>query len=72
MAVVHSVARGHHTKTRLLVFGLAELSLGYVFFLWATDSGSLLDWFLTIVLVVSGAQNIVKLILKVVPRGHKV
>jgi hypothetical protein len=54
----------HQTKPGLLVFGLAELALGYAFVSWAIDSGSLLDWFLTFVLVIGGLQNFIRLGLK--------
>lgn len=71
MSFIDSMQTWHQTKLGLLILGLVELGLGYLFFLWATDSGSLLDWFLTIVLVVGGLQNLVRLILKAMPHDHK-
>ncbi len=62
----------HQTKTGLLVVGLAELAMAYVFASWAIDSGRLLAWFFTIILVVGALQNLVKLIWKTVLYGRKV
>lgn len=61
----------HDTRTGLAVFGLAELALALAFGVWAIGSGSLLDWFLAIVLFVGGVQNIVRLILKVTGRDNR-
>jgi hypothetical protein len=61
MSLVTAAHNWHQTKQGLLVFGLAELALGYVFVSWAIDSGSLIDWFLTIVLVVGALQNFYQL-----------
>ncbi len=60
----------HQTKQGLAAFGLAELVLAYVFASWAIDTGSLLDWFLAIVLFVGAIQNLVRLLGKVVFRGR--
>lgn len=61
----------HKTKTGLAVFGLLEAGLAYVFASWAIDSGSLIDWFLAIVLAVGTLQNLVKFILKVSHSGRE-
>jgi hypothetical protein len=72
MSAYDSWLAWHKSKVGLLIFGLAELALAYVFASWAIDTGSLLDWFLAIVLLVGGLQNIVRLIWKVLPHGRKV
>ncbi len=66
MNVVKQLDRWHQTKTGLLVFGLVELALAYVFSSWAIDSGSLLAWFLTIVFFIGAIQNFIKVMLEVV------
>ncbi|HTH71757.1 MAG TPA: hypothetical protein VL737_00140 [Candidatus Pristimantibacillus sp.] len=38
-------------------FGLAALALAYVFVSWAIDSGSLLDYAITLVLLVLGLRE---------------
>ncbi len=60
----------HQTKTGLLVFGLAELALAYLFAVWAIDSGSLLDWFLTTVLLAGFVQNLVRFARKLAQGEH--
>lgn len=64
----------HHTQTGWLVFGLAELGFGYVFASWAINDGNLLDYFLTLVLLIGGLQNLAKLIYDLIgrrtPHGH--
>jgi hypothetical protein len=69
MSAFHKLATWHQTKTGFLVFGLIELGLAYAFASWAIDSGSLIDYFLAIVLLAGFAQNFVKLIVKVVHHG---
>ena len=58
------IAAFHRTSAGCIVFGLGELALAYVFASWAIDSGSLIDWFLAIVLLVGGVQNLIKLIVR--------
>jgi hypothetical protein len=69
MNFINRLDRWHQTKAGLIVFGLIELGLAYVFASWAIDSGRLLAYFLAIVLLIGGLQNLVKLIVKVVRRG---
>ena len=52
----------HQTKIGLLVFGLVELGLSYLFFSLAVNSGSLWQWTLAFILFVGFAQNFVRLI----------
>lgn len=66
---VESFRAWHDTRVGLAVFGIAELALAFAFVVWATDSGSLLDWFLAVVLFVGGIQNLTRLGMKVVGRG---
>ncbi len=58
----------HQTKLGLAVFGLVELGLAYINASQALDSGSLLRWFIAIVLFIGAMVNFVKFIGKVV--GH--
>lgn len=60
--------RFHQTKPGLLLFGLVELALGYWAALWAIDSGNLLVYLLTVVLVIGGLHNLIKLALKLFRR----
>jgi hypothetical protein len=69
MNFINRLDRWHQTKAGLIVFGLIELGVAYVFASWAIDSGRLLAYFLAIVLLIGGLQNLVKLIVKVVRRG---
>jgi hypothetical protein len=69
MNFINRLDRWHQTKAGLIVFGLIELGVAYVFASWAIDSGRLLAYFLAIVLLIGGLQNLIKLIVKVVRRG---
>lgn len=40
------------------IFGLAALALAYVFVSWAIDSGSLLDYAITLLLLVVGLREL--------------
>jgi apolipoprotein N-acyltransferase len=51
----------HQTRIGYLVFGLVELALAWWVGLKALDTGSLLWWALTIILLVGFLQNIVRL-----------
>ena len=59
----------HKTKTGYLVFGLVELALAYLFVSWAIDSGRILAYSLTIIFLVGGLQNLVKLVWRSVKHG---
>ncbi len=71
MSIVEQLNTWHQTKAGLLAFGLVELALAYLFVSWAIDSGSLIDWFLGIVLLAGVVQNFVRLIVKVMAHGRK-
>ncbi|HSH56209.1 MAG TPA: hypothetical protein VK983_05305 [Candidatus Limnocylindrales bacterium] len=60
----------HQTKLGLAVFGLVELGLAYVSASQALDSGSLLRWFIAIVLFIGAMVNFVKLLGKVFKHGR--
>jgi hypothetical protein len=60
----------HETKTGLLVFGLAELLIAYIFASLAIDSGSLWFYLLTLIFAVGAAQNLFKLVVKII-HGNK-
>ena len=57
----------HQTRTGLLLFGVVELSIAYLFASLAIDSGSLWQYALTLLFFVGGLRNIV-LIGREVPR----
>lgn len=61
MTILNRLDAWHQTKAGLLVFGLVELAGAYIFASWAINSGSLLDYFLAIMLLVGFIQNFVKL-----------
>jgi hypothetical protein len=60
----------HKTSRGYLIFGVIELALAYLFISWAIDSGSLLDWFLTIILLAGFVQNLVRLVRKLAQGKH--
>lgn len=45
-------------------FGLSSLALAYVFITWAIDSGSLLDYAITLVLLFIGLRELTMAIFK--------
>ena len=47
-----------------VVFGLVALGMAYVFGLWAVDSGSLLDYAITFLLIFIGVRELVLAVLK--------
>ena len=51
----------HQTRTGLLGFAIVELLLAYGAASWAIDSGNLLLYLATIILLVGGLQNLIKL-----------
>ncbi len=61
---MQSFDRFHKTQIGYLVFGLAELALCYAFASWAIDSGRLLAWTLSIILLIGAMQHIVQFIMK--------
>lgn len=55
-------ATRHQTKTGLLVFGLAELGLAYVFASLAIARGNFLWYLLTLIFLIGTIQNLFKFI----------
>lgn len=60
----------HQSRVGLLVFGVIELAIAYGFASVAIDRGSLIWYILTLIFLVGGLQNLVKLIWKAT-RGSK-
>ncbi len=58
--------RFHKTITGLILFGVIELALAYGAASWAIDSGNLLLYVATIVLVFGGLRNFAKLMSNVI------
>lgn len=56
----------HKTKAGFAVFGIAELVLLYVFGSLALDSGSLLQWVLTLLLLIGVLQNFGRLLWSII------
>ncbi|HET8709180.1 MAG TPA: hypothetical protein VFL85_02765 [Candidatus Saccharimonadales bacterium] len=54
------VDKWHKTRIGLLVFSLVELSLAYGAVSWAIDSGNLLLYLATIILLYNGIYNFIK------------
>jgi uncharacterized membrane protein HdeD (DUF308 family) len=65
MNFINRLDRWHQTKAGLIVFGLIELGVAYVFASWAIDSGRLLAYFLAIIFLVLAIAQGVKFIKKV-------
>jgi hypothetical protein len=51
----------HKTRIGLLVFAVVELAAAYGFASWSIDSGNLLDYLFTLLFLVGGIRNLVKL-----------
>lgn len=58
-----------HTRIGYLVFGLVELGLAYGAVSWAIDSGNLLVYLLTLVLLVGTVRNFVGLAREILTHG---
>jgi hypothetical protein len=56
----------HQTRAGFLVFGIVELVIAYGFASLAINRGSLIWYILTIIFLVGGLQNLVKLIWKAI------
>jgi hypothetical protein len=67
---MEKLAQWHTTKWGLLTFAVAELAITYGFGSLAIDRGSLIWYALAIIFLVGFAQNLVKLIWKLV-HGNK-
>jgi hypothetical protein len=59
--MIRQLKAWHNTRVGLLVFAIAELLLAYGAASWAIDSGNLLLYLATIVLLIGGLQNLIKL-----------
>jgi hypothetical protein len=59
---MQGIDRFHKTKAGLLLFGLVELAAAYGAASWAIDSGNLLLYAATVVLLIGGVMNLAKLI----------
>jgi len=57
-----AIDKWHKTRAGLLAFALVELLLAYAAASWAIDSGNLLVYLLTIVLLIGSLQNFIKLL----------
>jgi len=57
-----TIKHWHQTKTGLLVFGVVELGLAYIFASLAISQGNLWFYLLTIIFLVGTIQNIIRLI----------
>ncbi len=64
MQTLKQLGRWHETRSGLVVFGAVELGAAYLFFSLAVNSGSLWQWTLVAILIVTGLRN---LFLSVVP-----
>jgi hypothetical protein len=60
---VKALDKWHKTRTGLFMFALVELLLAYGAASWAVDSGNLLLYVATIVLLIGGLQNLTKLVI---------
>lgn len=60
---IQELKKWHDTKRGLLVFGLVELLLAYLFASRAIDTGSLIEYFVTFVLLGGGLHNLYKLLI---------
>jgi hypothetical protein len=60
----------HRTRTGLLVFAAVELVLAYALALRSIDTGSLIEYFLTLLLVIGVLYNIGKFV-RTFFSGHK-
>jgi hypothetical protein len=58
---LEAIDKFHKTRQGHLVFGLLELALAYVVASLAIDSGSLLQYLVTIILFVGAIQNFVSI-----------
>jgi hypothetical protein len=59
---VNTLDKWHKTRTGLFGFALVEFLLAYGVASWAIDSGNLLLYGLTVLLIFGAIQNLVKLI----------
>jgi uncharacterized membrane protein HdeD (DUF308 family) len=56
---VQKIDEFHDSRQGKFTFGIAELALAYIFFVWATDSASFIAYLLTLLFFVGGLRNIV-------------
>lgn len=60
---MNALDKWHKTRTGLLVFALVELLLTYGAASWAIDSGNILVYLATIILLIGGMTNLIKLVI---------
>ena len=60
----------YRTKQGFALFALIEFAAAYLFASLAINSGSLLQWFLTFVLLLAGIQNVGKLAIALWKKGR--
>jgi len=62
MKTLTQINQFHQTRPGLIVFGLVELGLAYLFASLAINSGSLWEWLLVLIFRVGTLQNFGRLI----------
>lgn len=58
-AFVNSLDKLHRTKRGKLIFGAIEFILAYIFATLAIDSGSIWQYFLAVILLIGGVNNLI-------------
>ena len=59
--MLQTIDRWHKTQVGYLIFAIVELGLAYGAASWAIDSGNLLLYLATIILLIGGLQDLIKL-----------
>ena len=62
MKIISQIDHWHKTKLGLLVFGLVELAIAYVFASLSIDRGNLFWYLLTVIFLVGAVRNLIRLI----------
>jgi hypothetical protein len=68
---MQKLAKWHHTKSGLLVFGVIELVIAYGFASLAIDRGNLWWYLLVLIFLVGALQNFAKLIKRLIHGKNK-
>ncbi len=63
---ISSLHKWHQTKRGLLIFGLIELLAAYLMGSRAIDTGSLIEYFLTLVFFIGAFHNFIRLVSKLI------
>jgi len=58
---MQALDKWHKTKTGYLVFGIVELALSYLFISLALDSAHTWQYVLSILLLIGGVHNLIKI-----------